>query len=108
MLEKAATELGKPNIFVFENMPGAGGNNGLANVKRADPDGYTLAATAGGPLAVNKWLFKSIPFDPETDFEPVAMLTVNPLVVAVSAKAPFKTLADLTAYAKANPDKITY
>lgn len=108
VLEKAATELGKPNIFVFENMPGAGGNNGLASVKRADPDGYTLAATAGGPLAVNKWLFKSIPFDPETDFEPVAMLTVNPLVVAVSAKAPFKTLADLTAYAKANPDKITY
>lgn len=108
VLEKAAVVLGKPNIFIFENMPGAGGNNGLASVKRADPDGYSIAATAGGPLAVNKWLFKSLPFDPEADFEPVAMLTINPLVVAASAKAPFKTLAELTAYAKANPDKITY
>ncbi len=108
VLEKAAVVLGRPNIFIFENMPGAGGNNGLASVKRADPDGYSIAATAGGPLAVNKWLFKSLPFDPEADFEPVAMLTINPLVVAASAKAPFKTLAELTAYAKANPDKITY
>jgi len=108
VLEKAAVVLGKPNIFIFENMPGAGGNNGLASVKRADPDGYTIAATAGGPLAVNRWLFKSLPFDPEADFEPVAMLTINPLVVAASAKAPFKTLAELTAYANANPDKITY
>lgn len=108
VLEKAAVILGKPNIFVFENMPGAGGNNGLAVVKRAEPDGYTLAATAGGPLTVNKWLFKSLPFDPEADFEPVSMLTINPIVVAASAKAPFKTLAELTAYGKANPDKITY
>lgn len=108
VLERAAVLIGRPNIFIFENMPGAGGNNGLASVKRADPDGYTIAATAGGPLAVNKWLFRSIPFDPEADFEPVAMLTINPIVVAASAKAPFGTLAELTAYAKANPDKITY
>lgn len=108
VLERAAVLIGRPNIFIFENMPGAGGNNGLASVKRADPDGYTIGATAGGPLAVNKWLFRSIPFDPETDFEPVAMLTINPIVVAASAKAPFSTLAELTAYAKANPDKITY
>jgi tripartite-type tricarboxylate transporter receptor subunit TctC len=108
VLEKAAVLMGKPNIFVFENMPGAGGNNGLAAVKRAEPDGYTIAATAGGPLTVNKWLFKSLPFDPDADFEPITLLTVNPIVVAVSAKAPFKTLKELTAYAKANPDKITY
>ena len=108
ILEKAANLLGKPNIFVIENMPGAGGNNGLATVKRAEPDGYTIAATAGGPLAVNKTLFKSLPFDPETDFEPITNMTINPIVIAASAKAPFKTLAELTAYAKANPDKITY
>ena len=108
VLEKAANLLGKPNIFVFENMPGAGGNNGLATVKRAEPDGYTLGASAGGPLAINKTLFKSMPFDPETDFEPITTLTINPIVVAASAKAPFATLAELTAYAKANPDKITY
>lgn len=108
VLEKAAVLLGKPNIFIFENMPGAGGNNGLAAVRRAEPDGYTIAATAGGPLAVNKSLFKSLPFDPETDFEPVAMMTINPIVVAVSAKAPYKTLKQLADYAKANPDKLTY
>lgn len=108
VLEKASALLGKPNIFVFENMPGAGGNTGLASVKRADPDGYTIAATAGGPLAVNKTLFKNLGFDPETDFEPITNLTINPIVVAASAKAPFKTLKELADYAKANPDKITY
>lgn len=108
VLEKAAVLMGKPNIFIFENMPGAGGNTGLAAVKRADPDGYTIGATAGGPLAVNKSLFKSIPFDPEADFEPITLLTINPIVVAASAKAPFSTLKELSEYAKANPDKITY
>ena len=107
VLEKAASLLGKPNIFVFENMPGAGGNIGLANVKRAEPDGYTIAASAGGPLAINKTLFKNLGYDPETDFEPITNLTINPIVIAASAKAPFKTLAELTDYAKANPDKIT-
>jgi tripartite-type tricarboxylate transporter receptor subunit TctC len=108
VLEKASQLLGKPNIFVFENMPGAGGNNGLAVVRRADPDGYTIAATAGGPLATNKTLMKSMPFDPETDFEPITNMTLNPIVVAVSAKAPYKTLKEFTDFAKANPDKITY
>ena len=108
VLEKAASLLGKPNIFVFENMPGAGGNIGLANVKRVEPDGYTIAASAGGPLAINKTLFKNLGYDPETDFEPITNLTINPIVIAASAKAPFKTLAELTDYAKANPDKITY
>lgn len=108
ILEKAAGLLGKPNIFVFENMPGAGGNTGLASVKRSEPDGYTIAATAGGPLAVNKSLFKSLAFDPETDFDPITVMTINPIVVAVSAKAPYKTLKELADYAKANPDKITY
>lgn len=108
VLEKAAVNLGKPNIFVFENMPGAGGNTGLASVKRAEPDGYTIGATAGGPLAVNKTLFKNLGFDPETDFEPITNLTINPIVIAVSAKAPYTTLKEMVDYAKANPDKITY
>ena len=108
VLDKAGQLLGKPNIFVFENMPGAGGNNGLAVVRRADPDGYTIGATAGGPLATNKTLMKSMPFDPETDFEPISNMTLNPIVVAVSAKSPYKTLKEFTDFAKANPDKITY
>ena len=108
VLEKASQLLGKANIFVFENMPGAGGNNGLAIVKRAEPDGYTIGATAGGPLAVNKTLFKSMPFDPETDFEPISNMTLNPIVVAVSAKTPYKSLKDFIDFAKANPGKITY
>lgn len=108
VLEKAAVLLGRPNAFVFENMPGAGGNTGLVSIKRADPDGYTLAATAGGPLAVNKSLFKNLNFDPETDFEPITNLSINPIVVAVSAKTPFTTLKELADFAKANPDKLTF
>ena len=108
VLDKAANLLGKPNIFIFENMPGAGGNNGLAVVAKSPADGYHIAATAGGPLAVNKTLFKSMPFDPETDFEPITNLTNNPIVVSVSARSQFTTLEQLTDYAKANPDKLTY
>lgn len=108
VLGKAGEMAGKPNIFVFENMPGAGGNTGLNAIKRADPDGYTIAATGGGPMAVNRYLFKNLPFDPEADFEPIAIASINPIVAAVSMKAPYKTLQELVAYAKANPDKITY
>lgn len=108
VLGKAAEMIGKPNIFVFENMPGAGGNTGLNAIKRADPDGYTIAATGGGSLAVNRYLFKNLPYDPEADFEPVALASINPIVAAVSMKAPYTNLKELVEYARANPDKVTY
>ena len=108
VLEKAATLLGKPNVFVVENMPGAGGNTGLAVVARGEPTGYHLGASAIGPLAINKTLFKSPGFDVEADFEPITNFTLNPNVVVVSNKTQFKSLKELADYAKANPDKLTY
>lgn len=108
VLEKAGTVMTPAASFVFENMPGAGGNTGLAHVAKSEPDGYKIAGTAIGPMAINKVLFKNLGYDPETDIEPIANMTFNPNVVAVSAKTPFKSLKELAEYAKANQDKLTY
>lgn len=106
ILEKAAPIL--KTSFVFENMPGAGGDTGVLNVARAEPDGYRIGATAGGPLSINKWLRKNLGYDPETDIEPITTTAFLPNVVAVTNKFPAKTLKELADYAKANPDKLTY
>ena len=108
VLEKAATLLGPGASFVFENVPGAGGNSGTASAIRQDPDGYKISATAIGPLSVNKVLFKSLGYDPETDLEPITPSAVLSNVAAVSNKLGVTSLKDLIAYAKANPDKLTY
>lgn len=106
ILEKAAPALNAS--FIFENQPGAGGDSAAAAVARAEPDGYRIGATAGGPLSINKWLRKNLGYDPETDVEPITTTAFLPNVVAVSNKFPAKTLQELAAYAKANPDKLTY
>ena len=106
ILEKAAVLLG--GSFVIENQPGAGGNSAAATIAKSDPDGYRIGATASGPLTVAKWMFKNPGYDPETDFEPITPTAFLPNTVTVSAKTPFKTLLELAAYAKANPDKLTY
>ncbi len=108
VLEKAATLLGPNASFVFENVPGAGGNSGTAQAIRQDPDGYKISATAIGPLAVNKVLFKSLGYDPETDLEPITPSAVLSNVAVVSNKSGLTSLKDLIAFAKANPDKLTY
>lgn len=108
VLEKAAPLLGPNASFVFENVPGAGGNSGTASAIRQDPDGYKISATAIGPLAVNKALFKNLGYDPETDLEPITPSAQLPNTVTVSNKSGLTTLKDLIAYAKANPDKLTY
>lgn len=108
LLERAATYLGPKASFIFENMPGAGGNNGTASAIRQDPDGYKISATAIGPLSVNKVLFKNLGYDPETDLEPITPSAVLSNTVAVSNKSGFKTLKELIDFAKANPDKLTY
>lgn len=106
ILEKAAPLL--KTSFIFENQPGAGGDSALLAVAKAEPDGYRIGATAGGPLSINKWLRKNLGYDPETDIEPITTTAFLPNVVAVTNKFPAQTLKELAAYAKANPDKITY
>jgi tripartite-type tricarboxylate transporter receptor subunit TctC len=103
--EKLRARLGQP--IVVENRPGAGGNIGAEAVFQAEPDGYALLASSPSPLAINGWLYRKLNFDP-AGFEPVAMMSRIPNVLAVRPGFPAKTVQDLVAYAKANPGKLSY
>ena len=108
ILEKAGPILGRNVSFVHEYMAGAGGNSGTAFLLKQDPDGYKIGATAIGPLSINKTLFKNLAYDPETDIEPITPSATLSNVVVVSNKSQIKSLKELTAFATANPDKLTY
>ena len=102
-----STSLGQ-SVYV-DNKPGGAGNIAMEEVKRANPDGYTLMLGHVGTLAVNPALFgKKLPYDPNKDFAPVTLVAKVPNVIAVSEKSQYKTLADLVADAKKNPGKINY
>lgn len=97
--------LGQP--VLVENRPGAGGSIGPGTVARAAPDGYTLAFVSTGYA----WLAATYPglsFDPAKDLQPVALLCSVPYAVITRADAPFKTLPEFVAYAKANPGKMSF
>jgi tripartite-type tricarboxylate transporter receptor subunit TctC len=93
--------------FVVENKPGAGGNVGAEYVIRAAPDGYTLLVMISGNAA-NAALYPNLDFDFVRDIVPIAFLGYTPFVVVVHPSIPVKTLAELIAYAKANPGKLNY
>lgn len=92
---------------VVENKPGAGANLGTEFVARAAPDGYTMLITAGG-LAVNRFLYPSINYDPVGDFAPVTLICLFPNLLVVPKESKFRSAADIVAYARANPGKLTY
>lgn len=91
---------------IVENRPGAGGIVGTAAVAQAAPDGYTFLFGLGSALAMNQFLFKSLPFDPEKDFTPVVGVGWTPMVIAINAKHPANSIPELIAAAKAQPEKI--
>src|SRR5580765_4542144 len=103
--EKLTASLGQP--VVVENKPGAANNLGTDYVAKSPPDGYTLLIIASSH-ATNKWLYKNLPYDPVKDFEPVVYTHVVPLLLAVHPAVPAKTVPELTAWVKANPDKAIY
>jgi tripartite-type tricarboxylate transporter receptor subunit TctC len=103
--EKMTASLGQP--VVVENKPGASNNLGTDFVAKSPPDGYTLVICASSH-ATNKFLFKQMPFDPIKDFAPVVYTHVVPLLLAVNPSVPAKTVPELTAWIKANPDKAIY
>ena len=93
---------------VVDNRAGAGGNLGADLVAKAEPDGYTLLVTASPPLSTNVTLYRNLPFDPLTDFAPVSLLTEVPNLLQVHPRVPARSLAELIAYAKANPGKLNF
>jgi tripartite-type tricarboxylate transporter receptor subunit TctC len=93
--------------IVVENRAGAGGNIGLDAVAKAAPDGYTIGMGQASNLAVNPALYARMPYDPLKDFAPISSIASQGLVVVVSAKSAFRSLADLIAAAKQKPDGVS-
>lgn len=100
------SKLGQP--FIVENRPGASGNTGTDAVAKAEPDGYTVGISIGGPLAINPLLFGNLPYDPAKDLAFVTMLVTQPSAVAVSASLNVNSVQELIALIKANPGKYNF
>ena len=103
--DRLKDRLGQP--IVVENKPAAGGTVATAEVAKAAPDGYTMLLGFNGPLAFGP-LLQKLPYDVGKDLAPVIITSSQPNVLAVNAALPVKSLAELVAYAKANPGKLNY
>jgi tripartite-type tricarboxylate transporter receptor subunit TctC len=93
---------------VVDNKTGAGGNIGTAEAAHAPADGYTLLIGINGPIAVNQALYKELPYDPAKDLKPLSLLASGAQILAVHPSVPASSLKELVAYARANPDKLSY
>jgi tripartite-type tricarboxylate transporter receptor subunit TctC len=91
---------------IVENKPGQGGSIALGLLSQSPPDGHTLVLAPLASLVVNPHLYKSVGYDSKKDFAPVALVADLPLLLVVNPSLPVKTLPELIAYAKANPDKL--
>ena len=103
--QSLATDLGQS--VIIENQAGAGGRLAMKTVARAAPDGYTLLVGGTNNNAITPALYKELDFDAEKDFAPVAAIASDSMVLVVNPNLPVKTLAELVAYAKGNPGKLS-
>lgn len=94
--------------FVVENKPGASGNLGTEVVAKAEPDGATIGISIGGPLAINTLMFSSLRYDPARDLVAVSQLVTQASLLAVHRSVGAKSVADLVAALKADPQKFTF
>ncbi|GAA4323402.1 tripartite tricarboxylate transporter substrate binding protein [Pigmentiphaga soli] len=101
-----ARRLGQP--FVVEIRSGAGGTIGGAYVAKAAPDGYTLGVAVQGTHAVAPYLYPNVGYDPVNDFVDIIRLVDTPLLMTVNPSSPFKTVADVVDYARANPGRLNF
>jgi tripartite-type tricarboxylate transporter receptor subunit TctC len=97
--------LGQP--VIVENRPGAGNTLGSKQAAAADPDGYTLMVSAASGLIMSPMIYKNAGYD-ASSFAPVALIAETPQLLVVNPQVPFKSIAELIAYAKANPGKLNY
>src|SRR5271169_580727 len=94
--------------IVVDNRPGAGGTVGTKAAAKSEPDGYTLLLGYTGTLAIGPSLYRNVGYDPRKDFAPIGMIGHAPTSLVVHPSFPAKTVAELIAYAKANPGKINF
>jgi len=105
LAQKLSEKLGQQ--FYIENLPGAGGNLGTANVARSNADGYTLLV-ASSSYVVNPSLYKHCPYDAEKDFVPITLAAITPNVLIVHPSVEAKSAKELIAQIKANPGKFSF
>jgi len=104
--QRVATNTGW--TLVIENRPGAGGNLGVDAVAKSTADGYTIVIGQTSNLAINPTLYARLPYDPQKDLQPIVLLATAPLVMVTGAGTPLKSLADVTAAAKARPGQLNF
>ena len=104
--QKLSESFGQP--VIIENKPGGGAIVATEYVAKSPPDGYTLLVGASGAMAINPAVYAKLPYDSVRDFVAVSELGSFPLILIVNASSPIKSVAELVAYAKANPDKANY
>ncbi|MDZ4076026.1 MAG: tripartite tricarboxylate transporter substrate binding protein [Hylemonella sp.] len=103
--DRLARALGQP--IVIENKPGGQNIIGAQSAARSPADGYSLYFATTAALVTNKYLFKTMPYDPEKDFVPVAFIAKSPFAVVVKAESPITSMQDLIARSKAEPGKVS-
>ena len=106
LAEEFHKAFGQP--FIVENRPGGGLTIGTRACAEAKPDGYTLCVLSSEAVIYNKFAFKSLPFDPDKDLEPVSNLFINANALAINASLNVKTIPELIALAKAKPKTLSY
>src|SRR5215813_7066655 len=104
--QKLSENIGQP--VVIENKPGAGGRIAVEYVKNQPADGYTIMVAASGQMAIAAAIYPKLSYHPTRDFLPLTMIASFPLILAGPADDTIKSVKDLVAYGKANPDKSNY
>lgn len=103
---KLGESLGQP--IIIDNKPGAGANLAAEFVAHSKPDGYTLFLMMIGTQAINETLYKKLNYSVTKDFAPISLVASSSLIFVANPSAPFKTILELIAYAKANPGKVNF